>query len=92
MKKAIVISLVVLVLNSTNAFAQTSVTQTVSLRAQANSLRHISPPATEKDFTATYDATIRKTIAMFPDLPSIAIVVIVYASGRWPFVSVVTSP
>ena len=58
MKKAIVISLVVLLLNSTNVFTQTL------------------PPATEKDFTATYDASIRKTIAMFPDLPSIAIVVI----------------
>jgi hypothetical protein len=34
------------------------------------------PPATEKDFTATSDASVRKTIAMFPDLPGIAIVVI----------------
>ncbi len=33
MKKAIVISLVALLVNSTNVFAQTSVTQTVSLRA-----------------------------------------------------------
>lgn len=54
MKKAIVISLVVLLLNS----AQT-----------------LSPP-TEKDFTETYDARIRQTIATFPDLPGIAIVVI----------------
>ena len=58
MKKAIVITLVALLLNSTNVFAQTL------------------PPATEKDFTPAYDASIRKTIAMFPDLPSIAIVVI----------------
>ncbi len=61
MKKAIVISLVGLLLNSTNVFLQTLPT---------------SPPATEKDFTATYDASVRQTIAMFPDLPSIAIVVI----------------
>ena len=58
MKKAIVISLVALLLNSANVFAQNS------------------PPATEKDFTATYDARVRQTIAMFPDLPGIAIVVI----------------
>ena len=60
MKKAIVISLVVLLLNSASAFifAQTF------------------PPATEKAFTAAYDAYVRKTIAMFPDLPGIAIVVI----------------
>ena len=58
MKKAIVISLVALLLNSTNVLAQTS------------------PPATEKDFAATYDASVRQTLAMFPDLPSIAIVVI----------------
>ena len=76
MKKAIVISLVALLLNSTNVFTQTSVTQTVSLRAQANSFRHISPPATEKEFTANYDARVRQTLAMFPELPSIAIVVI----------------
>ena len=76
MKKAIVISLVPLLLNFAHVFAQTSVTQTVSLRAQANSLRHTSPAATEKDFTTTYDASVRQTMAMFPDLPSIAIVVI----------------
>ena len=58
MKKAILISLVVLLLNSVNVFAQAL------------------PPATEKDFTAAYDASVRQTIAMFPDLPSIAIVVI----------------
>jgi CubicO group peptidase (beta-lactamase class C family) len=31
---------------------------------------------TEKDFTANYDARVRQTLAMFPDLPSIALVVI----------------
>ena len=57
MKKAIVISLVALLLNSL-VFAQ-------------------SPrPASEKDFNAAYDAQIRKTMATFPDLPGIAIVVI----------------
>ncbi len=60
MKKAIVISLVALLLNSAGGFV---FAQTL-------------PPATEKDFTATYDASVRKTIAMFPDLPGIAIVVI----------------
>ena len=60
MKKAIVISLVVLLLNSASpfVFAQT-------LRA-----------ASDKDFNAAYDAQIRKTMATFPDLPGIAIVVI----------------
>jgi len=60
MKKAIIISLVVLLLNSANhfAFAQTL------------------PPTSEKDFNAAYDAQIRKTMATFPDLPGIAIVVI----------------
>src|ERR1041384_4470636 len=60
MKKAIVISLVALLLNSTSpfVFAQT-------LRA-----------ASDKDFNAAYDAQIRKTLATFPDLPAIAIVVI----------------
>ncbi len=33
-------------------------------------------PASEKDFSAAYDAQIRKTLATFPDLPGIAIVVI----------------
>lgn len=33
-------------------------------------------PASEKDFNAAYDAQIRKTMATFPDLPGIAIVVI----------------
>src|SRR5688572_15814807 len=61
MKKAIVISLVALLFNSTNVFAQTPPTL---------------PPATEKDFTAAYDDGVRQTIAMFPDLPSVAIVVI----------------
>jgi CubicO group peptidase (beta-lactamase class C family) len=60
MKKAIVISLVVLLLNSA----------TSSLFAQ--SLR----PASEKDFNAAYDTQIQKTLATFPDLPAIAIVVI----------------
>src|ERR1044072_4561022 len=62
MKKAIVISLVALLLNSASpiVFAQT-------LRA-----------ASEKEFNAAYDAQIRKTLATFPDLPGIAIVVIKY--------------
>jgi len=60
MKKAIVISLVALLLNSATSFvfAQT-------LRA-----------ASEKDFEAAYDAQIRKTLETFPDLPGIALVVI----------------
>jgi CubicO group peptidase (beta-lactamase class C family) len=60
MKKAIVVSLVALLLNSAGplVFAQT-------LRA-----------ASDKDFDAAYDAQIRKTMATFPDLPGIAIVVI----------------
>jgi CubicO group peptidase (beta-lactamase class C family) len=60
MKKALVISLVALLLNSASpfVFAQT-------LRA-----------ASDKDFDAAYDAQIRKTLATFPDLPAIAIVVI----------------
>jgi CubicO group peptidase (beta-lactamase class C family) len=58
MKKAIVISLVAVLLNVAGVFAQTV------------------PPAAEKDFTAAYDAEIRKTMATFPDLPGIAIVVI----------------
>ena len=64
MKKAIVISLVVLLLNSTNVFAQTLPTLPTS------------PPATGKDFAENYDARVRQTLAMFPELPSIAIVVI----------------
>jgi CubicO group peptidase (beta-lactamase class C family) len=60
MKKAIVILLVALLLNSgaVLCFAQTL------------------PRAAEKDFIAAYDAQVRKTIATFPDLPGIAIVVI----------------
>ena len=54
MKKAIVISLVVLLLNS------------------AQTLR----TASDKEFSAAYDAQIRKTLETFPDLPGIAIVVI----------------
>ncbi|MFN2493765.1 MAG: serine hydrolase domain-containing protein, partial [Pyrinomonadaceae bacterium] len=60
MKKAIVISLVALLLNSAGVFVF------------GQTLR----PAGEKDFNAAYDAQIRKTIATFPDLPGIAIVVI----------------
>src|SRR5687768_4716765 len=58
MKKAIVISLVALLLNSAGVFAQTL------------------PAATGKEFTAAYDAQVGKTLATFPDLPGIAIVVI----------------
>ena len=60
MKKAIVISLVVLLLNSAGVlcFAQTDT------------------GARERDFIAAYDAQVRKTLATFPDLPGIAIVVI----------------
>ena len=60
MKKAIVISLVAVVLNSACPFIFDQ-----TLR-----------PASEKDFDAAYDAQIRKTLATFPDLPGIAIVVI----------------
>ena len=60
MKKAIVISLVILLLNSAGLFCF----------AQTDSR------ATEKDFVAAYDARIRKTIGTLPDLPGIAIVVI----------------
>ena len=60
MKKAIVIALVALLVNSAGAFVSA---QTL-------------PPATEKDFTARYDARVRHTMAAFPDLPGIAIVVI----------------
>src|SRR5215217_3554194 len=35
-----------------------------------------SRPASEKDFSAAYDAQFRKTLATFPELPGIAIVVI----------------
>jgi CubicO group peptidase (beta-lactamase class C family) len=60
MKKAIVISLVVLLLNSAGVlcFAQTDTR------------------ARERDFIAAYDAQVRKTLATFPDLPGMAIVVI----------------
>jgi CubicO group peptidase (beta-lactamase class C family) len=60
MKKAIVISLVALLLNSAGLFISA---QTL-------------PPATEKDFPAAYNASVGKTLAMFPDLPGIAIAVI----------------
>ncbi|HKO44442.1 MAG TPA: serine hydrolase domain-containing protein [Pyrinomonadaceae bacterium] len=60
MKKAIVVSLVALLVNSVSVFVSA---QTL-------------PPATPKDFSAAYDASVVKTMAMFPDLPGIAIVVI----------------
>ncbi len=60
MKKAIVIALVALLLNSASVF--------VSAQTDAR--------AAEKEFVAAYDAQIRKTLATFPDLPGIAIVVI----------------
>ena len=60
MKKAIAISLVALLLNSVSPFLFAQ-----TLRA-----------ASDKDFDAAYDAQIRKTMEMFPDLPGIAIVVI----------------
>ncbi|HET6893305.1 MAG TPA: serine hydrolase domain-containing protein, partial [Pyrinomonadaceae bacterium] len=60
MKKAIVVSLVALLVNSVGVFVSA---QTL-------------PPATEKDFPAAYDASVEKTMAMFPDLPGIVLVVI----------------
>ena len=60
MKKAIAVSLVALLLNSATPFVFAQ-----TLRA-----------ASDKEFNAAYDAQIRKTMATFPDLPSIAIVVI----------------
>ncbi|HEY3104785.1 MAG TPA: serine hydrolase domain-containing protein [Pyrinomonadaceae bacterium] len=60
MKKAIVISLIALLLNSAGSF----------VFAQTDAR------GAESDFTAAYDAQIRKTIRTFPDLPGIAIVVI----------------
>lgn len=60
MKKAIAFWLVVLLLNSAGVLV---FAQTL-------------PPPTEKDFTAAYDAQVRKTLNAFPDLPGIAIVVI----------------
>jgi CubicO group peptidase (beta-lactamase class C family) len=60
MKKAIVISLVALLLNSASPFVFTQTLRTAS----------------DKDFNAAYDAQIRKTLETFPDLPGIAIVVI----------------
>ena len=60
MKKAITLSLVLLLLNCTGSFvfAQTP------------------PAPSAKDFIAAYDAQIRKTLEAFPDLPGLAIVVI----------------
>ena len=60
MKKATVFSLLTLLLNSACSF----------LFVQT------SRPVSEKDFNAAFDAQIRKTMAMFPDLPGLAIVVI----------------
>jgi CubicO group peptidase (beta-lactamase class C family) len=60
MKKAIVIALVALLLNCAGLFV----------------FAQTPRPASEKDFTAAYDAQISKTLATFPDLPAIAIVVI----------------
>ena len=60
MKKAIVISLIALLLNSASPFVV------------AQTLRQ----ASDKDFDAAFDAQIRKTMATFPDLPGIAIVVV----------------
>ena len=60
MKKAIAVSLVALLFNSATPFVFAQ-----TLRA-----------ASDKEFNAAYDAQIRKTMATFPDLPSMAIVVI----------------
>ena len=60
MKKTIVSLLIGLLLNSANVLV---FAQTL-------------PPPTEKDFTAAYDAQIQKTLASFPDLPGMGIVVI----------------
>jgi len=60
MKKAIAVSLVALLFNFAGGFVFAQ-----SPRA-----------ASEQDFTTSYDAQVRKTLATFPDLPSIAIVVI----------------
>jgi CubicO group peptidase (beta-lactamase class C family) len=60
MKKAIVVSLVALLVNLNGVFVS------------AQSL----PPATAKDFSGAYDGAVVKTLAMFPDLPGIAIVVV----------------
>jgi CubicO group peptidase (beta-lactamase class C family) len=60
MKKAIVISLIALLLNSAGVFVS------------AQSL----PPAAEKNFVKAYDAYVSKTLSAIPDLPGIAIVVI----------------
>ncbi len=60
MKKAIVVLLVALLFNSADVLV---FAQTVR-------------PAGPGDFTAAYDAQVRKTLATFPELPGIAIVVI----------------
>jgi CubicO group peptidase (beta-lactamase class C family) len=59
MKKAIVISLLVLLLNSTG----------IPVVAQTDG-------RAAKDFTAAFDAQVRKALATFPDLPGVAVVVI----------------
>ncbi|HKR60424.1 MAG TPA: serine hydrolase domain-containing protein [Pyrinomonadaceae bacterium] len=60
MRKAIVISFVALLLNSASGFV----------------LAQTDARTAEKEFTAAYDAQISKTLATFPDLPGIVIVVI----------------
>ena len=60
MKKAIAVSLIALLFN----FAAVFVFAQTSL------------PATEPDFITAYDVQVRKTLATFPDLPGLAIVVI----------------
>src|SRR6185436_7093472 len=60
MKKLIVISLIALLSNSAS----------VSVFAQT------AAGSAEKDFVAAFDARIRETMAKFPELPGIAIVVI----------------
>src|SRR5262245_8066748 len=60
MKRAIAISLIALLVHSAGVFVF-SQTETRTR---------------EKDFAAAYDAQVRKTLATFPDLPGIAIVVI----------------
>jgi CubicO group peptidase (beta-lactamase class C family) len=70
MRKLIAISLVALLLNAAgvSAFAQSS--RSAAENGQAGM------PVLLKDFTAAFDAQIRKTLQAFPDLPAIAIVVI----------------
>lgn len=60
MKKAIAISLIALLVHSAGVFV----------------FSQTGTRTREKDFAAAYDAQVRKTLATFPDLPGIAIVVI----------------